>query len=81
MNQKDTTAGYVDLSNKTYALFVEAYASANRRALEYAKSAWDILARPYNSTAVETTVRENFDRANQLVTLTVTELSATPVSS
>ena len=34
----------------------------------------DISSRPYASTAVETTVRENFDRANQVVSLTVDEL-------
>ncbi len=74
MQMKDETSSYVDLSNQTYALFVDAMASANKRTLEYAKSVWEITSRPYASTAVETAVRENFDRANQLVSLTINEL-------
>ena len=32
MSDKDTTtATYLDLTNKTYGLFVEAFAAANRR--------------------------------------------------
>ncbi len=74
MQSKDQTASYVELSSQTYSLFVEAFSAANKRALEYTKSVWEITSRPYASTAVETTVRENFDRANQLVSLTINEL-------
>lgn len=71
---KDQTASYVELSSQTYTLFLDAMASANKRALDYTKSLWEISSRPYASTAVETTVRENFDRANQIVSLTINEL-------
>jgi len=77
MQNKEQTTSYVELSSQTYGLFVEAASSYNKRALEYAKSFWEITSRPYASTAVETTVRENFDRANQLVSLTVHELQTT----
>ncbi|GAC1396570.1 MAG: hypothetical protein NVS4B5_04670 [Vulcanimicrobiaceae bacterium] len=74
MQFKDQTSSYVDLSTQTYSLFVDAMSSSNKRALEYTKSLWEISSRPYASTAVETTVRENFDRANQIISLTVSEL-------
>jgi len=78
MSRKDTesTPSYVELSSQAYSLFVDAYASANQRALGYLKNVWEIASRPYASTALETTVRENFDRANQVVTLTIGELQA-----
>lgn len=76
MSRKDTetTPSYVELSSQAYSLFVDAYASANQRTLGYLKSVWEIASRPYASTALETTVRENFDRANQVVSLTISEL-------
>ena len=76
MNDRDTTASYVELSSQAYALGVGAFASANQRALDYWKSLWEISSRPYTSTAIETCVRENFDRANQIVGLTINELQA-----
>jgi hypothetical protein len=79
MSRKDTesTSSYVELSSQAYNLFVDAYASANQRTLGYLKSVWEIASRPYASTALETTVRENFDRANQVVSLTISELQTT----
>jgi hypothetical protein len=74
---KDTTSSYVELSSQAYTLFVDAFASANQRALDYSKSIWEIVSRPYASTAIETAARENFDRANQIVSLTIGELQAT----
>jgi len=76
MSRKDneTTPSYVELNSQVYNLFVDAYASANQRTLGYLKSVWEISSRPYASTALETTVRENFDRANQVVSLTIAEL-------
>ncbi len=74
MQLKDQTASYVELSSQTYSLFVDALSAYNKRSLEYAKSVWEITSRPYASTAIETTVRENFDRANQLVSLTIGEM-------
>ncbi len=70
----ETTTSYFELSSQAYTLFVDAFASANQRGLEVLKSAYEITSRPYNSSAIETTVRENLDRANQLMSLTVSAL-------
>jgi hypothetical protein len=74
MNDKETTASYLDLSSQAYGLVVGAIAASNGRALEMSKSIWEIASRPYGSTALETTVRENFDRTNQIVALAISEL-------
>ncbi len=79
--KNETTPSYVELSSQAYTLFVEAYASANQRALGYWKSLWEVASRPYTSTAIEAGVRENFDRANQIVSLTVSELQTTGKTS
>ena len=73
MNEKidEETKSYVDLASQTYAMIVDAYAQAQQRSLGYGKSVYEILTRPYASTAMETTYRENFDRANQIVELSV----------
>ncbi len=83
MSRKDieSTTSYVELSSQAYSLWVDAYASANQRALGYLKNVWEIAARPYASSALETTVRENFDRANQVVTLTIGELQTNGAKS
>jgi len=70
------TASYVELANQTYNTLIEAIATANTRRLNLAKSVFEILSRPYNSTAIESAYRENFDRANQIVSLTVEEAQA-----
>jgi hypothetical protein len=72
----DQTKSYVELASSTYNLFVDAVASANQRALRYGKSVYEILARPYPITLGEGAYRDGFDRANQLVELTVRELQA-----
>lgn len=77
MSMKEQTASYMELSSQSYTLFVDAMSAYNKRSLEYAKNVWEIASRPYASTAIETTVRENFDRANQLVSLTINELQTT----
>jgi hypothetical protein len=74
MNGVDTPS-YVELSGQTYSLFVDAIASANQRYLGYVKSMYEIVSRPYASSAVEN-IRENFDRAHQVVDLTVNEMQA-----
>ena len=74
MNAQETTNSYVELANQAYSLFVDAVASSNQRALEYGKSVFEITSRPYASSAIDSTVRENFDRANEIVSLSVTEL-------
>ncbi|MGH7661065.1 MAG: hypothetical protein ACRENA_09165, partial [Vulcanimicrobiaceae bacterium] len=68
---KDQTASYLDLASSTYGLLVETAANANHRLLEHLKSTYEIVSRPYTSTAVEATYRENLDRAGQLVELNV----------
>ena len=65
------TSEYVELSSQAYSLFAENVATANGRVLEYWKSVWQIASRPYASTEVETGLRENLDRANQIFGLTV----------
>jgi hypothetical protein len=74
MSDQQATTSYVELASQTYSMYLDAIASANQRLLDYYKSVWEISARPYASTAIEATVRENFDRANEIVSLTVTEL-------
>ena len=76
MNERldEQTKSYVDLASQTYATIVDAFAQAQQRNLAYGKSVYEVLTRPYTSTALETTYRENFDRANQIVELTVSEL-------
>ncbi len=73
-NGSTSTPSYVDLSRQTYSLFVEAFATANQRYLGYMKSLYEIASRPYASSTVETTVREGFERAHQIVDLTVNEM-------
>ncbi len=73
---QETTSSYVELASQAYALGVEAFAAANKRLLDYNKSIYEIASRPYASSAAETAVRENFDRLNQIVSLTVGELQA-----
>jgi hypothetical protein len=74
---KTTTPSYTELSSESYALFVDAFATANRRGLDYFKSLYEIASRPYASSAVEQAVRENFDRLNQVISVTIAELQAT----
>jgi hypothetical protein len=74
MQPQETTSSYVELSTQAYALFVDALAKSNQRALGYAKSVYDIVARPYSSPSPEAVARENFDRASQLVSLGVNTL-------
>jgi len=62
---------YLDLASQTYGVIVEAAANANHRLLEHLKSTYEIVSRPYTSTAFEATYRENLDRAGQLVELNV----------
>ena len=71
MSNKDQTASYLDLASSTYGLLVETAANANHRLLEHLKATYEIVSRPYTSTAVEATYRENLDRAGQLVELNV----------
>ena len=74
MQPKEVTAGYVELATQTYNLFVDSLAAFNKRSLDYTKAVWEIASRPYEAAVVDAAVRENFARANKLVTLTVDEM-------
>jgi hypothetical protein len=71
---KDSATSYIQLSSKVYSLFLDALTSRTQRRLQYWKSVWEVSSRPYQSTAVEGTVREGFDRAGQILDLTANEL-------
>ena len=73
---KSTTASYTELTSQTYNMIVEAYAAANKSALDYGKSLWEVASRPYATSAIEASIQENFDRANKIVSLTVAELQS-----
>jgi hypothetical protein len=64
---------YIELSGKAYSFLVDALGAASLRRLAYVKSLYEVVARPYASTALEQTVRENFDRANALLALSIAE--------
>jgi len=74
MSPTETTSSYVELASQTYSMIVDAYASANQRSLDFAKSIWEISSRPYDTSAFEGTVREGFDRANKIVDLSIVQL-------
>jgi hypothetical protein len=74
LNTQNTTADYVELTNEVYALLVDAFGSADTRVLNYWKSVWDITSRPYSPATIDSIVRTNLERANQLTNLTVDEL-------
>lgn len=77
MNTTDQNQSYLNLGSQMYTTFVDAYAASNQRMLGFAKSYFEIVTRPYTSTAIETAMRENLDRVNQIVELTVGELQHT----
>jgi hypothetical protein len=71
---KDSATSYIQLSSKVYGLFLDALTSRTQRRLQYWKSVWEVSSRTYQSTAVEGTVRDIFDRAGQVLDLTANEL-------
>ena len=71
---KDSATSYIELSSKVYSLFLDALTSRTQRRLQYWKSVWEVSSGPYQSTAVEGTVRDGFDRASQILDLTANEL-------
>jgi hypothetical protein len=76
MQDQEMTSSYVELSTKAYGLFVDAFAAANQRGLDLAKSLYEVAARPYASLTPQAIVRENFERGNQMVSLTVDHMQA-----
>jgi hypothetical protein len=77
----DQTKSYLDLVSGTYGLLMEAAANANHRFLEHLKSSYEIISRPYTSTAFEAAYRENLERAGQLVELNVAAAQKTGAES
>ena len=71
--QTKTTA-YIELTKDTYSLILDTLASATRSRVDYWKTAWDIVSRPYASTAFGPAAKENADRATELAGLTIEEL-------
>ena len=71
MTNNDQSKSYLELASHTYGVIAEAAANSNHRLLEHLKSTYEIVSRPYTSTAFEATYRENLDRAGQLVELNV----------
>jgi hypothetical protein len=76
MNIQDSNAKYVELSNQSYGVIVDTFASAMRSRLDFWKSVWQIASRPYTSMAMASIVEQNFDRASELTNLTVGELQS-----
>jgi len=77
----EQTNSYLELASSTYGLLVEAAANSNHRFLEHLKATYEIVSRPYTSTAFEATIRENLDRAGQLVELNVAAAQKTGAES
>jgi hypothetical protein len=70
MSQSNTNAAVAELAAETTSIVIDAIASSNERALNYAKSVWDIAA----ARPAESDVRGGFERIDKIVTLTVKEL-------
>lgn len=75
-NRRATTAGYAELALRMNRIFLDNMAAANQRSLDYWKTVWGVVARPYPSTAVDACARENLERATQVAGLTAAELQA-----
>jgi hypothetical protein len=73
---ESTAKTYVELGGEAYRTAVDAVTSANQRLLDYWKSVWEITSTPYASTGVEAAVRENLERSNRILKLTMEELRA-----
>jgi hypothetical protein len=74
LSTQNTTADYDELTNDVYALLVKAFASTDKRALNYWKSVWDITSRPDAPVTIDSVIRRNLERANQLTNLTIGEM-------
>jgi sucrose-6-phosphate hydrolase SacC (GH32 family) len=74
LSTQNTTADYGELTNDVYALLVDAFASTDKRALNYWKSVWDITSRPDTPVTIDSVIRRNLERANQLTNLTIGEM-------
>ena len=70
----NAAANYAELATEATNMVVEAISSANERTLNYAKSIWEIVSRPIPAGQQQQNVRDGFERADQIVSLTVKEL-------
>jgi hypothetical protein len=77
MPNPETAPNYIELTTQTYTLAYEHAAAAQKRGLNHAKSHFEILARPFTGSSPDANIREGFDRANQIATITAAELQAT----
>lgn len=77
MADTETAATYIEFTNQAYALLLDAAATTHKRAIDHAKSHYEIAARPYTATTPDANIRDAFDRANQIATITATELQTT----
>lgn len=68
---------YIDLSNKSFELAVDATAAATNRVLDYVKSSFEVASKPYAATTPEAFVTESIDRTSKLVALRETYLKET----
>jgi hypothetical protein len=72
--ERTPITSYFDLSSQMYTLFVNAFASAARRAVANSRAVYDIVSRPYSSMAIGSIYAENLERANRIVELATNEL-------
>ena len=60
---------YIDLSNKSFELAVEATTATTNRILGYVKASFDVVSKPYAVTTPQEFATENFERTTKLVEL------------
>jgi len=77
MPNPETAPNYIELTTQTSALALEFGAAAQKRAADYVKNKYEIVARPYTGTTPDAKIREGFERANQIATLASAELQTT----
>ncbi len=64
---------YVELTTETAHLIIDEVVSVNKRGLGYVKSVWGIVAKPLPTSGTEA-VNKGFERADALISLTLSEL-------
>lgn len=68
---------YIDLSNKSFELAVDATTAATNRVLGYVKASFEVASKPYAATTPDAFVTESIDRTSELVALRETYLKET----
>jgi hypothetical protein len=75
MSQSTSNAAVADVAAETTGLVIDAIASSNERAVQYAKSIWEIAAaKPAETDGGMFDVRGGYERFDKIVALTVKEL-------